>query len=295
MSKYPFEDYFLINNKNWLDNLQLNINQISKKLELSELEINPKSRFGVVIFCKQKRKNVVLKLVDSGSQKGKRELFAINNLKYSFMNKIIKCSTSDGYYLSNRLSEIELLNETDVIGRFNIIMPIFLKVVKEWKNNALGKDTYWQKFTDKIRRINIKDLPADMVDHINYTKNLYKVYFSHEKCRLSHGDLHEKNIMKTRDKLLAIDPLGGYAPFEFEFVKYIENQLFVLPYDMIKSALNILLDQLRLLGVDSKKLLFALYIDSVERTLTSFILHDSHDIIKKGRQRINLIKEEIIC
>lgn len=295
MSKYPFEDYFLINNKIWLDNLESNINQIGKKLCLSELIINTEARFGVVIFCKYNQKNAVLKLVDMSSQKGQFELYAINNLKYSFMNRVKTYSIDDGYYLSDRLIKLDMPKETNIIGRFNIIKPIFLKVAKEWRNNIEGKDTYWQKFINKINNINRYEISNEMFNHINYACSLYQKNFSHEECRLSHGDLHEKNIMIKRNKLCAIDPLGGFAPFEFEFVKYIENQLFILSLDMVEISLEILLNQLELLGVDSKKLLYALYIDSVERTITSYLLKDPDVIIKKGLERINLIRGKMKC
>lgn len=294
MSNLAFEQFFLKTNSKWLLNLEEKINNIAISLGLSDLEINPNSRFGVVIFCRKGEKKFALKLVDMESEKGQNELTAVEKLKYSFMLKPTRLSYDGGYYLTERAVELLLPTCYDVNGRFNLVMPIFKSVIVEWITNPIGDDTYLHKYLSRVKSIKSYNVPEQMIAHINKAINLYKELFDGSECRLIHGDLHEKNMLLLGKNLIAIDPLGGYAPLEFEFTKYIENQLFLLnDKDEINKALDLLIDRFSMLGLDAQRLITALYIDSIERTSNSFLLDDSVEIINKGIDRINIIGERI--
>lgn len=294
MRTLAFEQYFLKTNSKWLLNLEDRINNIVASLGLSDLEVNPNSRFGVVIFCRKGEGKFALKLVNIESEKGQNELTAIDKLKYSFMLKPTQISYDEGYYLTERAAELSLPSCHDVNGRFNMVMPIFKSVIVEWNTNQIGNDTYLHKYLLRVESLKSYKIPKQIMAHINQAINLYKELFGGAVCRLMHGDLHEKNLLLLGENLIAIDPLGGYAPLEFEFTKYIENQLFLVNNeDEVNKALDLLINRFSALGVDSKRLITALYIDSVERTSNSFLLDDSSEIINKGIKRINIIRERI--
>ena len=209
------------------------------------------------------------------------------------MLKAIHVSFEDGFYLSEKAKELSL-STYSIEKRMGLVLPIFERVTKEWETNPIGCDTYFSKFESKVVPLRAKGLPRVMSEHIINAETLYKNLFDGNECRLSHGDLHEKNMLSFKERIIAIDPVGGYAPFEFEFTRFIENQLFIMnDTDEVIHTLDELIKTFTMIGIDAKRLMSALYIDSVERTSTSFLLDDSLKTINKGIDRINVIWKRI--
>ena len=54
---------------------------------------------------------------------------------------------------------------------------------------------------------------------------LYDKIFAGKELYYLHGDLHENNILDAGDRLFGIDPIGMIAPLEFEFVRFIRDDM----------------------------------------------------------------------
>lgn len=58
---------------------------------------------------------------------------------------------------------------------------------------------------------------------------LYDTQFKNSKTYLLHGDLHHYNLLRTAEGYRAIDPIGCLAPIEFEFTRFIRNDILQHP------------------------------------------------------------------
>ena len=292
ISKHKFYKYNYKYNESWFENLGQLISDIIISTGFKICIIEDNSRFGLIIYGKLGNEDAVLKLL-LPNEKSYREICFFENNSYSFMNTILLVNKSKFFYISKSLNKF--LN-TDVFdNRLSIMLNIFEKVYSE--RNILNSSIFSNYFDDLMKSFNNQKIQSHcrLKQLFIYAYKIYDEVFINEHNFLLHGDLRLDNILKDNDEIIAIDPIGIYAPIEFEFTRFIEDEIFNCEniYDFENKLCSILFALVQL-KYDYSKLLSATFIDSVYRTSLTVLMNDSTDNVNKGIKNGEWLIE-IIC
>lgn len=277
----------------WLNSLPSIISYVCKKENFTIEYFLQNSRFGCIAAGTQNGCLRIIKFVDTKIEKYLSEIEVINILKYPFLNHVYSSSKELGYYISDYC-------ESSVSPNNNLletVMPLFKQVLKtcaKYEKEQTSIKSYKQKLITKKQDINNNYNNAEINLYLDDAITMYNRMFEKEELFILHGDLHEKNIMKKNNKLVCIDPIGVIAPIEFEYTRFIENQIFLLgntsdfekkAKELIKSITNI--------GIHNKKLRVALYIDCILRTSSSVQRKEGTETISLGLINIKKLRRII--
>lgn len=84
-------------------------------------------------------------------------------------------------------------------------------------------------------------LTGSLEQEVRSALALYDTQFKNSKTYLLHGDLHHYNLLRTAEGYRAIDPIGCLAPIEFEFTRFIRNDILQHPGFDPRERLQLLL------------------------------------------------------
>lgn len=269
---------------NWLTEIPSILENISCLEKINFIRILPNCRAGLVILGLQGDEDRVVKIMPANMPKFKNEVSAYKYLHYSFMMKPLKINENLGYYIMPRLYPLPSTVKDSQTEKLVYMRKIWTALIAEYWHNTDGNlYPYSMKMQANFSQTKKIMEWKEIFKWIERAQVLYKAVFMNSTENYSlHGDLHIQNIMlNSEGKVNAIDPLGFYASIEFEFVRFIENEIFDHTWDFEREV-NRWIDEISLYGIERRRLLCSLFVDSVLRTTSSILQCDSKEIIKKG-------------
>lgn len=283
-----------IETNKWLEKIAENYNFLSEKWQLGPFIANRTSRFGLVLITNSKiYGDVILKFIPDFIDRYDSEVSAYETLSQSFMCKMIEKDDENRAILLRQIKPAKYAKFED-----NIALTHFFENVFHNKSDADGQAGFIDYFCS------LKDKLNEM-DDVQFCKNdirrtlekaiaLYEKYFSDEKLYLIHGDLHEFNIIKDENEYAAVDPIGFRAPIEFEFTRFIRN-------DVLKNRDFGMAERFSLLlgyfskWVDKDSLAIAAYIDMAYTTFNSCFEFDNDTQTRLNLEYMDIIDKNIPC
>lgn len=212
----------------WIDSVYEAMPALLARWEITSFLPNQIARFGLVLQARsEKYGNVILKFIPAFVQRYEREWTAMKMLSKEFM-----CPLLD----DDKALRVMLLREIPnakfaCFDEFQKLKRFFTQV----KENAIVftkemENPYTPYYRDELqsKREDIEAVPYcrdEVRSALDLAMALYDEVFAGTELYYLHGDLHENNILDAGDRFLGIDPIGMIAPLEFEFVRFIRDDV----------------------------------------------------------------------
>ena len=103
-------------------------------------------------------------------------------------------------------------------------------------------------------------------------------------------DLHSQNLLDDGECMYGIDPYGVIAPIEFEFVRFIRNDMKEHIAFGYENRFDILLHSFSKLG-DIRRIVYAFYIDMAFCTYNSTFEHEEEEDARIDLELIEIAKK----
>lgn len=250
------------------------------------------SMFGLVIDVKTDKANIILKFIPEFIGRYERELNSYKVLSDKFMCKLLDHDDSLNMLVLDKVKNAKYACFEDNIKLTEFFKNVIDNKVSE-KNSKIKFPYYKDDLINKFDNVDLAPFCKDVVKkELEYAIKLYES-FNNDELYLCHIDLHNKNMLNDGDKIYAVDPIGHFAPIEFEFVRFIRNDVRNNQEFGIKERLNLLFDYFSKF-VDKKKLISAFIIDMSFCNYNSTFENDN-DIETRLNSQIIDIAKSIIC
>ena len=212
----------------WIDGVYEAMPALIARWGITSFLPNQISRFALVLHARsEKYGNVILKFIPAFVQRYEREWTAMKMLSKKFMCPLLDEDEALRVMLLQEIPNAKFA----CFDEFRKLKQFFTQV----KENAIVfskemKNPYTPYYRDELqsKRAAIETVPYcrdEVRTALDYAIALYDAVFAGKELFYLHGDLHENNILDAGDRLWGIDPIGMIAPLEFEFVRFIRNDV----------------------------------------------------------------------
>ncbi len=213
----------------WLQQLPDLYETLAKKWGLQSFAVNHISTYGLILETHSAAHgDVILKMVPPYTGRYQREKAAYRQLSAGYMCPLLDTDDPCNALLLKRIAPGKYAAFDD-----NICLTAFFdRVVK----TATQRDSdpifppYRRDLESALERSKEAPFLSDVLQQeMQQALALYDRVFSKEQTYLLHGDLHHYNLLRTAAGYCAIDPIGCLAPLEFEFTRFMRNDILQTP------------------------------------------------------------------
>lgn len=271
----------------WLKQLGCQCQKICNMTSFEIHKIEENSRFGLVAYGVYKGKESVLKILPPNVKKSQCELAFLTGETYSCMIPIMYMDENNYFYIMEK--GIPLPPCSTYEERFQIVRPFFSAINNKSVPCKMELESYESKLFKRVYQL--KGVPL-IGEHLKNAQEFYSILKQSNSEVAIHADFRYSNILYLKSGLVAIDPLGLNGPKIFEYTKYIEDEIYNCKnFEDLQEILNSILGLFHSLNMECENLVIALYIDSVLRTSYSYLMNDAKDLIVKGINNADWLKE----
>ena len=275
--------------KKWEKQVDSDIAIIFEKWHIKEYVLNPESNFGLVFECKSEiYDDVVVKIIPPFVGRYKRELEAVIKMQGEHMVRLIAYDEECSALLLERITPGDYVNPDRDIAEIEILYKdILLKENFEIEERIIC-ESHIPDFMDELyeKYCMAKSMSVFSMECEKYyklAKQLYNVFG--KKRFLIHGDISCKNALLAERNIKLIDPLGYYAPIEFEGARMIS---YYCLENMI-SIKNMFEEKIHEYILEKNKLKNAVIIDIISMFFGAIIWRN--DNYERANQWRNILEE----
>lgn len=279
----------------WLSNINQIIEKYTYEFQLKNTKLVDGLGVNIVLFSTSEQYGEVVLKIIAPYPSSNTEIQLMQQYPPSYIPKCYYFNLRDRIMVQERLlpgySLDNLNNKTKRVKIFsNIANSLLLK--NDGEDNFL---TYSELFKDTIKyAYDNKETFSDMMWMIEKANNIYnKIAAMNLPQYILHGDLHHKNILKSKNKWKAIDPHGMIGEKVFESSQFIRNELEIFDTSLDNFEELILLIE-KYLGEDKQLIMQSLYVTIISKIIG--YVKNKYDTIKI-LYNINLAKRilEYLC
>lgn len=278
---------------NWINNLQNTLPLLLKKWKIDYLEVLKTSHFGIVLFADSLvYDKCVIKIVPPFIDRYEQEKNCYKDIDSSIMCGLIDYDNNTNTLLLERCNYSE---KADFYSGNRSIIELFEKTKKYFCTQNIESRSgeysgYYNLLLSKMQNNRFEYKTQTIMDYIDKAIKMYNTVFKDDKKGLIHGDMHRHNIVEKNGKLVAIDPIGFIAPFEFELARYICTEL-TDGDSYSKTRFAEIVDDFSVLA-EKEKIVSACYIDMVFRLHNSIFENDNYDLTNKWLSVLETLFED---
>ncbi len=281
----------------WLDEVYKSLPRLIKKWEITSIEPNQTSLYGLVLYGNSaKYGDVIIKLIPGFVGRYERELEAVRMLPQSYMCKLYDWDLSTKSMLFARVNNPRYASFDENIK----LSAFFTKVIRdaipytpECKLKYITKHV--EDLKKKLANIDTVKVKHDEIKaEMEFALDLYNKTFKDSELYIVHGDLHAKNVLDDGKTMYGIDPNGFIAPIELECVRFIRNDVRDHASFGYKARYELLLDYFARF-VDKNRLNKMFIIDMALCTFNSVFENEDDKETCVDLELIHIAKEHMFC
>lgn len=228
-------------NADWLQQLPHLYDKLAKQWGLQSFDVYHISTYGLVLETQSTiYGDVVLKMIPPYTARYPREKAAYQQLAGDYMCPLLATDDDCCALLLRRIAPGKYADFDDNI----CLTDFFNRVVCTAKETVRHPvfPAYRVDLEAALQRSQTAPfLTGSLEQEVRSALALYDTQFKNSKTYLLHGDLHHYNLLRTAEGYRAIDPIGCLAPIEFEFTRFIRNDILQHPGFDPKERLQLLL------------------------------------------------------
>lgn len=228
-------------NADWLQQLPHLYDKLAKQWGLQSFDVYHISTYGLVLETQSTiYGDVVLKMVPPYTARYPREKAAYQQLAGDYMCPLLATDDACCALLLRRIAPGKYADFDDNI----CLTDFFNRVVCTAKETVRHPvfPAYRVDLEAALQRSRTAPfLTGSLEQEVRSALALYDTQFKNSKTYLLHGDLHHYNLLRTAEGYRAIDPIGCLAPIEFEFTRFIRNDILQHPGFDPRERLQLLL------------------------------------------------------
>lgn len=281
----------------WLRMVCDSYNRLAEKWDIRSFIPNQSSRYGLVMTAESgKLGDVVMKFIPPFIGRYAKEKEAYKYLSHDYMCPLLDADDSASALLLRRIRPAGYAKFENNIMLTRFFDTVVRTAVKDSDLPAQAhRSYYYDSLTQRLDKADEALFFKDEIKaHLERSVKLFNRCFAGGPMYLTHGDLHEFNILEGEQDYFAVDPIGGIAPIELEFARFIRNDIINNKAFGMKERLEYLLhyftrwaDRLRLLRFE--------YIDTVLVTYNSTFENADDAQTAFNLKLIDLIDDMIIA
>ncbi len=228
-------------NADWLQQLSHLYDKLAKQWGLQSFDVYHISTYGLVLETQSTiYGDVVLKMIPPYTARYPREKAAYQQLAGDYMCPLLATDDACCALLLRRIAPGKYADFDDNI----CLTDFFNRVVCTAKETVRHPvfPAYRVDLEAALQRSRTAPfLTGSLEQEVRSALALYDTQFKNSKTYLLHGDLHHYNLLRTAEGYRAIDPIGCLAPIEFEFTRFIRNDILQHPGFDPRERLQLLL------------------------------------------------------
>lgn len=287
LNRYLFENY-PSQTKNWTRRLENEIPNLLKKWQITDYKVVKTSHFGIIFLAKSiKYGDCVLKMIPPFIERYEPERSCYQTLPAAFMCELYDYDDSCSAILMQQMDDdLPEFDKND-----NTVFEFFKNALESYKEIPLGSSDLakFHNYSDilhgKLNENNFSYRNDEIISLVKKANEVYDKMFGNDKCCLVHGDMHRYNIMKSKDCVVAIDPIGYIAPIELDIARFIGTELTDTKDDVQKKKAELVEYFAPLSSKDRIESL--LFVDMVFRLHNSLFENDTFELTDKW---LNILK-----
>lgn len=226
----------------WLKEVYLFYIDLTKKISISSITINQKSRYGIIFIITDNNNNqFVIKVIPPFINRYIQEKTAYKCLSNKFMCKLIDYDDYNNVLILEKINLATPANYNDNVCLTEFFNKVFQNAVKFQENKHKVFHKFYDELINKLNNCsNSTENEKKISKLLLYAKNNYEVNFNKHNLYLIHGDLRPDNILKNNVNYYAIDPIGYIAPKVFECSRYIIDDVLLNNNFSISDRLDLM-------------------------------------------------------
>lgn len=213
----------------WLQKLPNLYETLAARWALQSFTVNHISTYGLVLETQSTvYGDVIVKMVPPYTGRYHREKTAYQQLPAAYMCPLLAADDDCSALLLRRIAPGRYAAFDDNI----CLTDFFNQVVRTAQ--AMERHPVFPNYRDDLcaalaRSRTAPFLTDTLQQEMQAALTFYDQQFADSQTYLLHGDLHHFNLLRTADGYCAIDPIGCLAPIEFEFTRFIRNDILQSP------------------------------------------------------------------
>ncbi|MCI8838216.1 MAG: NTP transferase domain-containing protein [Hungatella sp.] len=278
---------------NWIDMIYASLPELIQRWEVTSFLPFQSSRFGLALSAdSQKYGNVVLKFIPDFVERYERELECFKRLSTGYMVKLIDYVDEQNVLLLQRVSKAKYASYENNLR----LMDFYKKVIDEAVVYDGSKPVkyimdYYKELKDRLDSADTMPyMKEEITPELRNACRIYQDIFGESQKVIAHMDLHSQNLLDDGECMYGIDPYGVIAPIEFEFVRFIRNDMKEHIAFGYENRFDILLHSFSKLG-DIRRIVYAFYIDMAFCTYNSTFEHEEEEDARIDLELIEIAKK----
>ena len=249
-----------------------------QKWQIDQYETIKSSHFGIVFLAHSiKYGKCVIKFIPPFINRYVQERSCYQILSTNYMCEMFDYDDACSALLLERCDQIN----SQSVSSDSAILNFFIKVKSSYDADIGNTvNDYAKILHDKLYENCFEYKNDEIMNLVKKAVAIFDDSFSESDFRLIHGDLHRYNIMKKNNELIAIDPIGYYAPAEIEIARFIGTELTDGDINTVNEHFKALLDYfVTVFNID--KLIKCCFVDFVFRLHNSIFENDDYTLTDK--------------
>lgn len=209
----------------WLQTLPAMYETLAKRWGLQSFAVNHISTYGLILETQSTAYgDVIVKMIPPYTHRYGREKAAYQQLSVDCMCPMLDADDSCNALLLRRIApgKYAAFDDNIYLTRF---FDSVVSAAKETKSDPVFP-LYRADLESALERSRTAPFLADTLQkEMQQALQLFDRLFANSKTYLLHGDLHHCNLLRTAKGYRAIDPIGCLAPLEFEFTRFMRNDI----------------------------------------------------------------------
>lgn len=263
------------------------------KLSLTNVEMPNKDEKNYICFAHSKRYGEIVLKFGTSHWELVREAEA---LRLYNGNSICKCFEVD---LENDVLILERINpgyNLHAVSDVNERIEIYVNLLHQLTKNA-EPDVKMPKYRDLLDRTFRKasenvEKYFSVLEYLETAKYYFQEIEAEKRPQyMLHGDLNHRNILKSNENWVTIDPLGVIGEMPFETARFIRNELRTIEDNNKLKHLDVVLNELsEKLGEEKARLAKAMFVDQVSITCWYIEIKAKEQVVEEETEMLKLMK-----